>query len=383
LGREDRIALVVGLVSALALLGAAAWLATSGRMRRLKQQRIALAQEDLSGLATQLLRRGLFRAYAQLAVELTGLQAAIEDALVDLSDWARAEPESQKAASGARDAPTRAAVTNVELWESVRDQVRRESADGEHGLERFRELWHKDGSDSPQWLPEGDRLARRLRTSLDERRQAHRDAPSMARSTGHSIAGVFREYVARATEYLSPTHRLFADHPDLVQKAIGQYGAEQLLLSDQRHEPAGAADHNGADVVEDLYVRAKPSAGFEVTYLLSSDVLEVEFGVGADAPTSALRRVFEQRGMKLLTSKDPLALSLIRTVNRLGPSELILTERCRDEFTRLSQSDQAMLSLFSADESSEAASLYGEKDEPAGLERQVSPAAVRTAAVSR
>ena len=200
-------------------------------------------------------------------------------------DWAEhaPEPESQKAASGAGDAPTRAAVTNVELWESVREQVRRESADGEHGLERFRELWHKDGSDSPQWLPEGNRLARRLRTSLDEHRQAHRDAPSMARSTGHSIAGVFREYVSRrATEYLSPTHRPLADHPDLVQKAIGQYGAEQLLLSDQRHEPAGAADHNGADVVEDLYVRAKPSAGFEVTYLLSSDVLEVEFGVGAD-----------------------------------------------------------------------------------------------------
>jgi hypothetical protein len=385
LDRGDRIALAVGLAGALALLGAAAWLATSGRLRRLKQQRIALAQEDLSRVATQLLRRGLCRAYSQLAGELTGLLAAVEDALVDLSDWARAEPELQQAASDAGDAPTRAALTNEELWASVRDHVRRESADGEQGLERFRELWHKDGSDSPQWLPEGNRLARRLRTALDESRPAHGDAPSvakgagrsMARGAGHSIARVFREVVARATEHLSPTHRLFADHPDLVQETIGQYGAEQLLLSDQRHEPAGAADHNGAEVVENLYVRAKPSAGFEVTYLLSSDVLEVEFGVGADAPTSPLRRVFEQRGMKLLTSKDPLALSLIRTVNRLGPSELILTERCRDEFTRLSQSDRAMLSLFSADESSEAASLYGERDEPATPERQVSPAAVR------
>ena len=60
LGREGRIALIVGLVGALALLGTVAWLATSGRMRRLKRQRIALAQEDLSRLATRLLRRGLF-----------------------------------------------------------------------------------------------------------------------------------------------------------------------------------------------------------------------------------------------------------------------------------------------------------------------------------
>ncbi len=245
--------------------------------------------------------------------------------------------------------------------------MRRESADGEHGLERFRESWQKEGNDSPQWLPEGNRLARRLRIALDERRQAHGDAPS--------LAGVFKEYVARATEYLCPTHRLYADHPDLVRTAIGQYGAERLLLSDHRHEPA--AEHNGADVVENLYVRAKPSAGFEVTYLLSSDVLEVEFGVSADGPASPLRRVFEQRGMPLLTSKDPLALSLIRTVNRLGPSELILTERCRDEFIRLSQSDRTMLSLFAADGADAAASLYGEWDEPATLERLVSSAAVR------
>ena len=366
-GREGRIALIIGLVGALALLGAAAWLVTGGRMRRLKRQRIALAQEDLSRLATRLLRRGLFRAYSQLAGELTGLQAAVEDALADLADWARAEPELQKAASDAGDAPTRAAVTHEELWEGIRDHVRRESADGEHGLERFRESWQKEGNDSPQWLPEGNRLARRLRIALDERRQAHGDAPS--------LAGVFKEYVARATEYLCPTHRLYADHPDLVRTAIGQYGAERLLLSDHRHEPA--AEHNGADVVENLYVRAKPSAGFEVTYLLSSDVLEVEFGVSADGPASPLRRVFEQRGMPLLTSKDPLALSLIRTVNRLGPSELILTERCRDEFIRLSQSDRTMLSLFAADGADAAASLYGEWDEPATLERPVSSAAVR------
>ena len=377
LGREGRIALIVGLVGALALLGTTAWLATSGRMRRLKRQRIALAQEDLSRLATRLLRRGLFRAYSQLAGELSGLRTAVEDALVDLSDWTQAEPELQRAASDGGDAPTRAAVTHEELWESVQDRVRRDGADGEHGLERFRELWHKDGNDSPQWLPEGNLLARRLRAALDEGRQADGDAPSPAGSAGHFMAGVFREYVARATEDLCPTHRLFADHPDLVRTAIGQYGAERLLLADHSHEPAGVADHNAADVVENLYVRAKPSAGFEVTYLLSSDVLEVEFGVAADGAASPLRRVFEQRGMPLLTSKDPLALSLVRTVNRLAPSELILTERCRDEFIRLSQSDRTMLSLLATDASSAAASLYGDWDEPASLERQVSFAAVR------
>jgi hypothetical protein len=354
LGREGRIILVVGLAAALAVLGVAAWRATVGRLRRRKQQRIALAQEELSRLATRLLRRGLFRAYAQLAGELAGLQAAVEAALAELAGWTRTEPELQKKASGAGDAPTRAAITHEALWESVRDHICRESADGAHGLERFHALWRKEGNDSPQWLPEGNRLARHLAAALAARRQTHGDAPS--------LAGVFREYAARATEYLCPTHRLLADHPDLAREAIGQYNAERLLAADHGHDPAGAADYNGADIVENLYVRAKPAAGFEVTYLLSSDVLEVEFGVSADAAASPLRRVFEQRGMPLLSSQDPLALSLIRTVNRLGPSELILTERCRDEFIRLSQSDRARLSLFSAAESSETAALYGERN---------------------
>jgi hypothetical protein len=136
-----------------------------------------------------------------------------------------------------------------------------------------------------------------------------------------------REYAAQATAYLCPTQRLLADHPDLAREAIAQYSVERLLAAGHDDEPAGAGNHNGADAVEHLYVRAKPAAAFEVLHLLSSDVLEVEFGVTADAGSSPLRRVFEQRGLPLLSSQDPLSLSLIRTVNRLGPAELI--ERLR------------------------------------------------------
>jgi hypothetical protein len=352
LGRDNRIALVVGLAAVLGGLGVAAWRATVERLRQLERQRVALAQEELSRLATRLLQRGLFRAYSQLAGELAGLQAAVEEALADLTGWAHADPELEPGAGRAGDAPTRAAIGHETLWAGVRDHIRRESADGAHALERFHTLWRKEGDDAPPWAPEDNRLARRLRAALAARHRAPGDAPS--------LAGVFREYAARATEDLCPTHRLLADHPDLAREIIEQYSAEQLLAPAHGQEGAGAADHNGADVVERLYVRAKPAAGFEVTYLLSSDVLEVEFGVSADAPTSPLRRVFEQRGLPLFSSHDPLALTLIRTVNRLGPAELILTERCRDAFMRLNPGDRARLSLFPAAETRAAAALYGE-----------------------
>ncbi len=172
------------------------------------------------------------------------------------------------------------------------------------------------------------------------------------------MADVFKEYVARATEALCPTHRLLADHPELVREACERYRTERLLVSDHGQEGTGSADYRGADAVERLYVRVKPAAGFEVTYLLSSHVLEVEFGVSADAPTSSLRRVFEQRGLPLLSSQDPLTLALIRTVNRLDPAELILAERYRNAFNRLSQNDREQLSLFATVEACVAAALY-------------------------
>lgn len=335
LGREGRIALAIGLAAALSGLGVAAWRATVARLRQLERQRVALAQEALARLATRLLQRGLFRAYAQLGRELAGLQAAVEEALADLTSWAHAGPAPE-----AESAATRAAVVSPALWADVRAHIQRESADGAQPLARFRALWRAEGDDAPPWAPEANRLARRLRAALAVRQRAPADAAS--------LAAVFREYAARAAEDLCPTHRLLADHPDLVRDAIAQYRAEQLLASARGPDGADAAEHTSADVVERLYVRAKPAAGFEVAYLLSSDVLEVEFGVGAAATTSPLHRVFEQRGLPLLSSHDPLALTLVRTVNRLAPAELILTERCRAAFMRLPPADRLRLSLLPA-----------------------------------
>jgi hypothetical protein len=369
LGREGRIALVVGIAVVLASVAIAAWFAITGRIRRLKRQGVKLVQEGLSQEASRMLCRGLSRAYLQLYEELNRLQAAVEGTFRELSDWTRAEPAPQRARVAADEFPMRAKLTDEGLREIVRGHIRRESANGELSRKRFDELWRAAGSASPEWLPQGSVLARRLRAALDGSRQAH--------ASTHSIADVFRGYAAQATDYLSPTHRLFADHPTLMKEVIGRYGVERLLLLDQRHESVGAGDQSGAGVVEDICARAKPSAGFEVTYLLSSDVLEIEFGMTAEGPASPLSRAFEQRGMPLLTSKDPLTLSVVRTVNRLNPSELILTERCRDEYVRLTRNQREMLSLLAPDERSEEAILYMGRNEPMRLELPTSPAAAR------
>ncbi len=352
LGREGRIALVAGLVAVLAGLGVAAWQALVERFRQLERQRIALAREALSRLATRLFRRGLWRTCSELAGELAGLQTAVEEALAELRRWAHAGPEPESAAAYPDDAPTRAAISHGALWSSVQGHIRRESGDGAHALARFRALWRAEGDDAPPWAAEDNRLARRLAAAL----AAHRQTPG----NGAALADVFKEYAARATEDLYPTHRLLADHPDLAREMIEQFSAEQMLASTHGQEGPGAGDHHSADAVERLYVRARPAASFEVTYLLSSDVLEVEFGVCADAPTSSLRRVFEQRGLPLFSSYDPLALTLIRTVNRLSPAELILTERCRDAYLSLSSGERVRLSLLPTTEAHAAAILYGE-----------------------
>jgi hypothetical protein len=316
-------------------------------MGRLKRQGMRLTQEQTSRLASELLRRGLFRAYSRLYEELQGLETSVDRALVQISDWARAE-----ASPGAGTVHIRAAPADKELWKRVQEHVRHSSANGEITCKRFRELWESDGSSSQEWSSGGGRLVRLVRAALDGRHGALDDDSSLAQA--------FREYAVLASQYLCPTHRLFADHPSLVQEASEHHRVERLLSGEQGHAPSGAGDRSGADAIEDLYARAKPCAGFEITYLPSSDVLEVEFGVAAVGLASPMQRAFEQRGMPLLASEDPLTLSVVRTVNRLSRAELILTERCRAEYLRLSSSAGTMLSLLSPDEGNEADMLYGE-----------------------
>ena len=113
--RWSRVLLAAWLVA----LGVAAWQATVALLRRLERQRVALAQEGLSRLATHLLQRGLFRAYSQLARELAALQTAVEEALADLAGWAHAEPVLESGAGCGGDAPTRAALVSDALWADV------------------------------------------------------------------------------------------------------------------------------------------------------------------------------------------------------------------------------------------------------------------------
>ena len=72
-----------------------------------------------------------------------------------------------------------------------------------------------------------------------------------------------------------------------------------------------------------------------------------------------------------------MTLSVIRTVNRLSPSELMLTERCRNEYVALTRNERELLSLLASDERKEEAMLYAEQNEPMRLELPASPAASR------
>jgi hypothetical protein len=355
LSQRQQILVAVSSVALLVVLVLIGWLAVTQHIRRLKRQRIAMAQEHLSEAAQQMLQQGLFRVYRRLHRELRHLQTIIQGTIDDLEGWARSEGPSEALLAGVNAIYLRRAHPDDQLWQRIRDRIKEETAEGKNSRNRFRELWRAEGSALRDWQEQGDGLVRHVRRTLEPGPNPVEDEVSLAR--------IFRAFAARATGYLCPRHRLLADHRDFVLEVAARYGIEGLLFDGGSSPSAGTADHSQIAFVEDIYTRAKPSANYEVMYTLPTSVVEVEFGVTPAGTDSALQRAFEQRNISLLSSQDPLSLSLVRTVNRLALQDVTLAERCRREYVRLHQRDRSALTLLAPEQVEEAHSLYGDEDE--------------------
>lgn len=167
------------------------------------------------------------------------------------------------------------------------------------------------------------------------------------------VAGLVRDHTEHATAHLQPHRTALLGDSKFVRDLVERYAIERLLVpaGNGRADPVGT----GA-VVEELWVRAKPSALYE------SDSgglrgLEVQFLVTPNGRTSHLRASLDRREMGILASHDPLSLLAVRTVNDLQPDQVLLIERCADAYMRLHPADRALISLFDTEDDN--ALLYG------------------------
>ncbi len=350
LGWSQRIAVLASGLGVVAGLGLFIWFSATQQVRSLKDRRLAISQEYLSRTAYALLHRGLSVLYRRLHRELSLRLSTIQDAIDELSRWSRERQATAMCRLPGNVVHLRTPHPDDQIWQEVLGHIRAESGQGQHTRERFRELWRASGRALWDWQEEGNELALRVRAALAR--------PAGEGGAGRALADIYRAYAARASEYLYPGNRLLGGHPDLVQRMAAGCRIERVVLQ-KIAAGESSSSYSQAAYVEDLCTRAKPSANYEIMHTLSSEALEVAFGVSPSGSNSELQRAFEQRNVPLLPSQDPFSLSLVRTVNRLVLQELSLYERCSREFWRLHRDDRRLLTLIPPDEVETMSRLYG------------------------
>ena len=349
----QRLATILAL--AVAALGSAfvGWVVATQRVRGLKRQWERLAQEHLAWRARRQLQLGMVRLYGRIHDDLAALQTNIEEAIGDLTRWSAGGDSAGQPPASPDDAHLRRPHAGERIWRETQKRIAKASASGERSRGEFQRLWQPGHAAHGEGTQEGS-LHGQVRAIL---RARLKNRPARAIPGDPALSGVLREYAALATDYLCPKHRLLADHAELAEQAARENDIEQALFGDLQAFPDGTGNHVPLSFLEDIYVRAKPAANYEITSAFSREMGEVEFGVTPEGNGSRLQHAAEQRSMPLLASHDPLSISVVRVVWGLALQDLALAERCNRAYRSLRQEERERVSLLT--ETEQAATLYG------------------------
>lgn len=398
------------------------------RLWRLKQERIQMAQDQLSRHAQHFVRTNLHAVYRRLAEVLGDLQSEIDSTIRSLRTWAKSEEKVHVLPLGVERSHLRVAHLNDEIWERVKSYVQSERSpvEGATAENLFRRSWISDGRLDRLWYEAGqdtgDRLAQRVRLALElpfnrRERQEHlvdvevlrrsievrlqaeigtsrgdTTRPRQSRDTiekdleeskwcpfrdgAHctacstpgdcqlfardetdnlegdvpltgSLCSLYMEYLREATDYLHPSGAIFpGGSRETIRQLIDEFAIEKLITGVGSSPVVKETVERGRDFVDSSIARAKPAGYYDLANPFDDFLVDIEFGVTPEGDKSLLEPHFRSRRITLLPSRDPTAITTVRTLNWLSLSDLLFVERCRTELIRLDDSDRKKLYLM-------------------------------------
>jgi len=158
-----------------------------------------------------------------------------------------------------------------------------------------------------------------------------------------SLTALVRDMMYEATSHLDSERRFSIGAPGSFAQLLSTHGVEREALRGADHDEGTAGVRRA--FFESLYARAKPSGLFELNDPVQRQALEIAFAVTAHADISVFRDMLAQRKIRLLSSYDPMTITVVRTVNLLHHMDLQLIDRCGREFARLATLDRQQIAL--------------------------------------
>ena len=346
-----------------------------GQMRRLRRERVSLAQRLLTARLQAEVNLGIVRFYDRLTERLQRLSAMLAEAEVELNRWTDEEDDFGAAAFAAGLSPVqeiapalyttylRQPKVSRKLWERCCDFLRQQRAvHSDEDAERLAGLWR-----TPEWRAE---LKRLLAGLPPERTQPEQ---TQARPQARTIADLIRQTV-RQTMMPVDIETESPARSELVRALAREFSIEHLLwrgrtqaqemnrylqelnieLQDEAPEQIIGANVIYSEVrskhqyVETAWSRAKPTANYDVVDRLATRGTTVDFAAASGHPDSDLTRtLLDEFSVALLPTEDPFSITFVRTVHGLGLEDLDCVQRYRTELRYLSSEERALILLMS------------------------------------
>lgn len=341
---------LVGLVVGLFAGGLAAYRRQMQRIQKLRRERVALAQQELTMALQQQVQQGLGRVYDHLGQLVRQLSDAVEDALANLESWSIAEGPPPVPPAGVRASHLYRAHMNPKLWERCQGYLRsRQDQEGRRSEERLAGLWA-----APGWRR---RLTQLLAAPVDD--------DSLAKSLSTRIREMVQQSVATKS---SPNERSVRSL--LVGRLAEEYNLEHLLWRDGAASEAGSLTGTDRSIqstvyryLESLWSNAKPAANYDVSDRLAAHGITVDFAAVSGSPksdlTESILRDFRVVG---LPNGDPFQVTFVRTVHGLSLADLGSVQRYRQELARLGVNGRRQVLLTEMG----AATVYGVGEDAMG-----------------
>ncbi|MBX2996947.1 MAG: hypothetical protein KF893_00445 [Caldilineaceae bacterium] len=300
------------------------------RIQRLRRERLALAQAELTSQLQERVQQGLLRAYDHLAQMLREMARALEDTNESLNQWT---------VDDGIPTPVAYAATHLygprvsdRLWELCRSHLRaQQDREGRRSEERLRSSWR-----SVAWR-------RKLEGLLLEEEDRRPLSAAMQDLLRESVQATISDLSAASAQ---------AVRDELVRELAQICNLEHLLWRDGSapHHTNGAQGTSKQNLIhrylEALWSHAKPAANYDVADRLAAHGIPVDFAaVWGSAESDLSETTLREFRSTLLPTDDPFRLNFVRTVHGLTLEDLGSIRRYYMEMMMLNDANLDQLAL--------------------------------------
>ena len=312
-------------------------------VRRLRRERVRLAQEELTDRLQERVRVGLIRVYEHLANMLWQMSHVLDDTLEELQQWSVESGPPPLPPSGVRPSHVYRPFLDRALWERCRDYLRgQQDRRGRRSEERLLESWGE-----PRWRQRLRRLL--LGEEATEEPLAEALVGFVQQTIHQAVAPVSVETPSRS-------------RADLIRVLAREYNIEHLLWHSpdefREADPVQRTRSNGRQeaameirgrihrYLEFTWRNAKPSANVDLADRMAAHGIPVDFAAVSGRPDSELpRSVLHEFRLAQLVTYNPFSITVVRTLHGLSLPDIGAVHRYREEMKRLSAAEQAAILL--------------------------------------